>query len=65
MQKLTGQAVTVELAEAKAPFQMILPMTEMLFDVAKAIKRSANQAGLLNHISVAPVNFVFSPMKID
>jgi len=47
MQKLTGQAVTVELADGKAAFQMILPMSEMLFDVAKAIEQTASQAGLL------------------
>ena len=47
MQKLQGQAVTVELADGKAAFQMILPMSEMLFDVAKAIEQTASQAGLL------------------
>ena len=47
MQKLDGQAVTVELADGKAAFQMILPMSEMLFDVAKAIEQTASQAGLL------------------
>lgn len=47
MQKLTGQAVTIELADGKAAFQMILPMSELLFDVAKAIEQTASQAGLL------------------
>lgn len=47
MQKLSGNAVTVELADGKAAFQMILPMSEMLFDVAKAIEHTASQAGLL------------------
>jgi len=47
MQKLDGQAVNVELADGKAAFQMILPMSEMLFDVAKAIEQTASQAGLL------------------
>ena len=47
MQNLQGQAVTVELADGKAAFQMILPMSEMLFDVAKAIEQTASQAGLL------------------
>jgi len=47
MQKLQGQAVTVELADGKACFQMILPMHEMLFDVARAIEQTASQAGLL------------------
>jgi len=47
MQELTGQAVTVGLADGKAAFQMILPMSEMLFDVAKAIEQSTSQVGLL------------------
>lgn len=47
MQKLEGQAVTVDLADGKAAFQMILPMSEMLFDVAKAIEQTASQAGFL------------------
>jgi len=47
LQKLDGQAVTVELADGRAAFQMVLPMSEMLFDVAKAIERTASQAGLL------------------
>ena len=47
MQKLQGQAVTVELADGKAAFQMILPMSEMLFDVAKTIEKTTSQAGLL------------------
>lgn len=47
MKKLNGQAVTVNLADGKAAFQMVLPMSEMLFDVAKAIEQTASQAGLL------------------
>ena len=47
MQELSGNAVTVELADGKAAFQMILPMSEMLFDVAKAIEQTASHAGLL------------------
>ena len=47
MQKLDGQAVTVDPADGKAAFQMILPMSEMLFDVAKATEKTASQAGLL------------------
>lgn len=47
MQKLDGHTVTVELADGKAAFQMILPMSEMLFDVAKAIEQTASEAGLL------------------
>jgi len=47
IQKLQGHAATVELADGKACFQMVLPMTEMLFDVAQAIEQTASQAGLL------------------
>ena len=47
MQNLVGEAVTVELADGKAAFQMILPFSEMLFDVARAIEKTASQAGLL------------------
>ena len=47
VQKLQGQAITVQLADGKVCFQMILPMSEMLFDVAEAIEQTASQAGLL------------------
>jgi transposase-like protein len=47
IQKLQGHAVTVELADGKACFQMVLPMSEMLFDVAWAIEQTASQVGLL------------------
>lgn len=47
MQKLNGQVVTVALADGRATFQMILPMSQMLFDVASAIEQTASQAGLL------------------
>ena len=47
MRHLQKNAVTVSLADGKAAFQMILPMSGMLFDVAKAIERTASQAGLL------------------
>jgi hypothetical protein len=40
MQKLTCQAATVELADGKATFQMVLPMSEMLFDAAKVIEQA-------------------------
>ena len=46
-QGLDGHAVTVRMADGKACFQMVLPMTEMLFDVANAIEQTASQAGLL------------------
>jgi len=47
VQKPAGGAVTVELADGKACFQMVLPMSEILFDVARAIEQTASQAGLL------------------
>ena len=47
LQELQSHAVTVELADGKACFQMVLPMSEMLFDVAQAIEQTASQAGLL------------------
>jgi transposase-like protein len=47
LQQLQGHAVTVELADGKACFQMVLPMNQMLFDVARAIEQTASQAGLL------------------
>lgn len=47
VQEFKGHAVTVELADGKACFQMVLPMSEMLFDVAQAIEETASKAGLL------------------
>jgi transposase-like protein len=47
LRNLDGQAVTVELADGKACFQMVLPMSEALFDVARAIEQTASDAGLL------------------
>ncbi len=47
MQKSEGQAVTVDLGDGKASFQVVVPANEMLFDVAKSIERTASQAGLL------------------
>ena len=47
VQQLPGHAVTVELADGKACFQMVLPMDNLLFDVAKAIEQTASQAGML------------------
>src|SRR4030042_6514084 len=47
VQELKGHAITVELADGKACFQMVLPMNEMLFDVAQAIEQTASKAGLL------------------
>ena len=42
-----GKAVTVEVADGKASFQMVLPMSDALFDVASAIEQTASEAGLL------------------
>ena len=47
MHHLHKNAVTVSLADGKVAFQMVLPMSEMLFDVANAIEQTASQAGLL------------------
>jgi transposase-like protein len=41
-----NSAVTVSLADGKASFQMVLPMSEMLFDVAGAIEQTASEVGL-------------------
>jgi hypothetical protein len=41
-----SNAVTVSLADGKASFQMILPMSQILFDVAGAIEQAASEAGL-------------------
>lgn len=47
LHNLDADAVSVELADGKACFQMVLPMSEALFDVAKAIEQTASDAGLL------------------
>jgi transposase-like protein len=47
LHNLDGKTVTVEVAGGKACFQMVLPMSEALFDVAKAIEQTASEAGLL------------------
>jgi putative transposase len=47
LHNLQGNTVSVELANGKACFQMVLPMSEHLFDVAKAIEQTASEAGLL------------------
>lgn len=47
VQNLQNQSVTVDLAEGKASFQMVLPMNPLLLDVAGAIEQTASQAGLL------------------
>ena len=47
VQNLQNQSVTVDVAEGKASFQMVLPMNPLLLDVAGAIEQTASQAGLL------------------
>jgi putative transposase len=47
MQNLQDQSVTVDVAEGKASFQMVLPMSPLLSEVAGAIEETAAQAGLL------------------
>jgi putative transposase len=46
MHHFDNSAVTVSLADGKASFQMVLPMSEILFDVAGAIEQTASEAGL-------------------
>jgi putative transposase len=46
MRHFDNSAVTVSLADGKASFQMVLPMGELLFDVAGAIEQTASEAGL-------------------
>ena len=47
LHNLSDKTVTVEVADGKACFQMVLPMSEALFDVARAIEQTASEAGLL------------------
>jgi putative transposase len=46
-QDLAHEGVRVEVAEGKASFQMVLPMSPLLSEVAGAIEQTATQAGLL------------------
>ena len=46
MQYFDNNTVAVSLADGKASFQMVLPMNEMLFDVAGAIEQSVSTLGL-------------------
>jgi transposase-like protein len=41
-----NNAVMVSLADGTASFQMVLPMSEMLFEVAGAIEQTASEVGL-------------------
>jgi len=47
VQNLQDQAVTVDVSEGKASFQMVLPISPLLSEVAGAIEQTASQAGLL------------------
>lgn len=47
MQNLAPEGLRVEVAEGKATFQMVLPMSPLLSEVAGAIEQTATQAGLL------------------
>ena len=47
VQDLQNQTVTVDVGEGKASFQMVLPLSPLLLDVAGAIEQTASQAGLL------------------
>lgn len=47
VQGLQDQSVTVEVGEGKAAFQMVLPVSPLLSEVAGAIEETAAQAGLL------------------
>jgi len=47
MQNLQDQAVMVNVSEGQACFQMVLPMSPLLSEVAGAIEQTASQAGLL------------------
>ena len=47
VQDLTEDGIRVEVAEGQASFQMVLPMSPLLSEVAGAIEQTATQAGLL------------------
>lgn len=47
MQDLAKDGIRVEVAEGQASFQMVLPMSPLLSQVAGAIEQTAPQAGLL------------------
>lgn len=46
MRNFDNNAVTVSLGDGKASFQMVLPMSEMLLDVAGAIEQASSNLGL-------------------
>jgi len=47
LHKLPENAVRVDIAGGRATFQMLLPMNELMAEVADAIEETASQAGLL------------------
>jgi putative transposase len=47
VQNLDNHEVRVEMTEGKASFQMVLPMSPLLAEVAGAVEQTATQAGLL------------------
>ena len=47
VQSLDKNAVRVDIGDGQAMFQMVLPMNELLAEVAGAIEATASQAGLL------------------
>jgi len=47
VQQLDDSTVRVDIADGQAVFQMVLPMSELLAEVAGAIETTASQAGLL------------------
>lgn len=47
VQNLENDTVTVQMGADQVCFQMVLPMSDLLFDVAEAIEHTASQAGLL------------------
>jgi len=47
VQNFENQTVTVDVGDGRASFQMVLPLSPLLLDVAGAIEQTASQAGLL------------------
>jgi hypothetical protein len=55
MNRFNPDRIQVKVAEGKASFQMILPMNDLMPDVAKAIEQTVSRAGKIeeNHDSFA------------
>lgn len=47
VQNLQSDTVTVQMGADQVRFQMVLPMSDLLFDVAEALEHTASHAGLL------------------